>query len=97
MSAKLQNSPAVWVDPEDAPELSDEFFEGGTWRVGDRVLSRSVAQAEVGARRDRIAKGASKMSASVQIDADVLAAFKATGDGWQARVNEVLKEWLRSH
>lgn len=36
MNVKLQNSPAPWVDPDDAPELSDEFFDKGTWRVGSR-------------------------------------------------------------
>ena len=29
--------------------------------------------------------------------ADVLEAFKATGPGWQTRINEVLKDWVKSH
>ncbi|MBC7857974.1 MAG: BrnA antitoxin family protein [Burkholderiaceae bacterium] len=37
-----------------------------------------------------------KISTTIRFDADVLAAFKATGDGWQTRMNDVLKEWLRS-
>ncbi|TOZ63225.1 hypothetical protein DIJ60_07440, partial [Burkholderia pseudomallei] len=28
---------------------------------------------------------------------DVLDAFKATGRGWQTRVNAALKEWLKTH
>ncbi|MBJ7419627.1 MAG: BrnA antitoxin family protein [Rhodoferax sp.] len=27
---------------------------------------------------------------------DVLAAFKATGQGWQARMNDALREWLKA-
>jgi uncharacterized protein (DUF4415 family) len=27
----------------------------------------------------------------------VLEAFKATGPGWQTRINEVLKDWVKSH
>lgn len=29
--------------------------------------------------------------------ADVLAAFRATGKGWQARMNDALKDWLQTH
>ena len=29
--------------------------------------------------------------------ADVLAALKATGPGWQTRVNAAMREWVRSH
>jgi uncharacterized protein (DUF4415 family) len=28
---------------------------------------------------------------------DVLEAFRATGKGWQTRMNEALKEWLKEH
>ena len=34
-------------------------------------------------------------AASLQLDADVLAAFRATGADWRRRVNEVLREWVR--
>ncbi len=33
----------------------------------------------------------------VVIEQEVLAAFKATGNGWQNRLNNALKEWLNSH
>ena len=29
--------------------------------------------------------------------ADVMAAFKATGAGWQTRMNDALRDWLRTH
>ncbi|MFZ3289434.1 MAG: BrnA antitoxin family protein [Telluria sp.] len=96
MNAKLQNSSETWVDPEDAPELTDEFFEEGVWRIGDKVVSREEARAEAGKRRGRPAGSGTKVSTTIRFDADVLAAFKATGDGWQTRMNDVLKEWLRS-
>ncbi|WP_375460978.1 BrnA antitoxin family protein [uncultured Enterovirga sp.] len=28
------------------------------------------------------------------MDADVLAALRATGPGWQTRINEAVREWL---
>jgi len=33
----------------------------------------------------------------VRYDADVVEAFKATGEGWQTRMNAALKNWLKTH
>jgi uncharacterized protein (DUF4415 family) len=38
-----------------------------------------------------------KVSTTVRFDAEVLNAFKATGRGWQTRMNNALKEWLATH
>jgi|SRR5471030_156897 len=96
MNVKSQNSPETWVDPDDAPELTDEFFDKGVWRIGEEIVSRNEAQAEAGRRRGRPAGSGTKISTTIRFDAEVLAAFKATGDGWQTRMNDVLKDWLRS-
>lgn len=93
---KSQNSPKTWVDPDDAPELTDEFFEKGVWRIGDEIVSRNEAQAEAAKRRGRPAGSGTKISTTIRFDAEVLAAFKATGDGWQTRMNDALKDGLRS-
>jgi len=47
-------------------------------------------------RRGRPA-GQTKASQNVRFDLDVLAAFKATGKGWQTRMNEALREWMKEH
>jgi len=28
---------------------------------------------------------------------EVVEKFKASGDGWQTRINDVLKSWVRTH
>ena len=94
---EIKNTPKPWVDPDDAPELTDEFFEQGIWRIGDRVVSREEARAEDAKRRGRPVGVGTKISTTIRFDADVLAAFKAQGDGWQTRMNDALKEWLKSH
>lgn len=38
-----------------------------------------------------------KVPTTIRFDADVLAALKASGKGWQTRVNEAMREWLRNH
>jgi uncharacterized protein (DUF4415 family) len=38
-----------------------------------------------------------KVFTGIRLDADVLEAFRATGKGWQTRMNDALKEWLKEH
>ncbi|MDO9163031.1 MAG: BrnA antitoxin family protein [Methylococcaceae bacterium] len=38
-----------------------------------------------------------KVFTGIRLDPDVLEAFRATGKGWQTRMNNALKEWLREH
>ncbi len=42
-------------------------------------------------------KKPTKVPTTIRVDADVLAALKASGKGWQTRVNEALRAWLKSH
>lgn len=95
MSVKSRNSPETWVDPDDATELTDEFFKNGVWRIGDKIVSREEARAESIRRHGSVIGPGNMVSTTIKVDADVLAAFKATGEGWQLRINDVLKEWLK--
>ncbi|MEY3807393.1 MAG: hypothetical protein RI893_369 [Pseudomonadota bacterium] len=38
-----------------------------------------------------------KIFTGIRLDAEVIAAFRATGRGWQTRMNDALKEWLKEH
>ena len=38
-----------------------------------------------------------KQAVTVRYSPDVLAAFKATGKGWQTRMDDALRDWLRTH
>jgi uncharacterized protein (DUF4415 family) len=50
----------------------------------------------VGARgRPRVE--APKVQLTVRYDADIVDTFKATGDGWQTRMNDALRDWLQNH
>ena len=42
-------------------------------------------------------QGSDKTQIALRVDNVTLAAFKATGKGWQSRMNEALKDWLASH
>lgn len=82
------------TDP-DNPEWTDADFA--------RAKSASALPAAVldafprTARRVRGAqKAPTKTPVSLRLDADVVAYFKATGPGWQTRINEVLSKVARS-
>ena len=34
---------------------------------------------------------------TLRLDVDVVQKFKASGDGWQTRINEALKSWMQTH
>ncbi len=44
MNGKSIDTNTAWVDPDDAPELTDErldrIMEHGVWHIGDREVSR---------------------------------------------------------
>ena len=41
--------------------------------------------------------GSNKELVSLRLDSEVLDTFRATGAGWQTRINEVLKDWTKHH
>lgn len=38
-----------------------------------------------------------KIYTGIRLDPEVRRAFEATGKGWQTRINNVLKDWLKTH
>lgn len=79
-------SATAWTDPDDAPELTDAFFEVADEYVGERLV-----------RPGRPRTTSPKQALTVRYDAEVIEAFKATGKGWQTRMNAALKDWLKTH
>ena len=48
-------------------------------------------------KRGRLPGSGVKASQTVRFDIAVLEAFKATGKGWQTRMNDALKTYLKEH
>ena len=86
MNANKHATRTEWIDADDAPELTDEFFERADEYVGDKLV-----------RRGRPRTDSPKVALTVRYDAEVVEAFKATGKGWQTRMNAALKDWLTTH
>ena len=48
-------------------------------------------------RRGRPLGSGIKTQITLRLDSDVVDKFKASGDGWQTRINDALKSWVRTH
>lgn len=88
MSENEQNS--KWVDPDEIPELTDGFFENATRHIAGKEVSKEQFQAfQKTMGRPRVA--VKRPTLNMRIDPDVLEALKASGRGWQTRVNAILR------
>lgn len=38
-----------------------------------------------------------KEQVTLRLDAEILEQFRATGNGWQTRINEALRDWAKHH
>ena len=70
-------------------ELQDEDFE--------RAMRFSELPKEMQAKLKRVRgrqKAPTKEMISLRVSRDVLGRFRATGEGWQTRMDEALREWI---
>jgi uncharacterized protein (DUF4415 family) len=81
-----------WDEVSDNPPLTDE--ELSRLRLGPEGLPPDLAAA-FRSRGGRPKAEVTRVPISLRVDPEVLAAFKATGPGWQTRMNEVLAEAAR--
>jgi uncharacterized protein (DUF4415 family) len=71
---------------EELPELDDAFFERADLYKGEKLI-----------RAGRPKSPRRKVLLSVRYSPEVVEYFRATGAGWQTRMDDALKEWLKEH
>jgi len=86
------------VSPElidvDNPEWTEEDFKNA---VPFSALPESLQTTLRGLKRRGKQQSPTKVSTTVRFDQEVLEAFRSTGRGWQQRMNDALKAWLKDH
>src|SRR5260363_273450 len=83
MNESKKNTRTEWIDTDDAPELTDDFFEEADEYYGNTLIRRGRASAQKRAVKKRI---------SVHLSADVIGRFCPTGS------NGIhLKNYLSEH
>lgn len=70
---------------EEIPELEDEFFEHADEYRGGKLVRRGRGRPRAVTR---------KVLLSVRYSSEVVEYFRATGEGWQARMDQVLLRYV---
>ena len=89
--AWLESMPAPDLDDPDNPEWTEADFARA--RPPHEVLPPAVLALFPKTRRGRprMPEGERKKPIKLNLDQDVIAAFKADGPGWQSRMNKALR------
>ena len=69
-----------WPDPDEAPEWTAEMFERADLYHGNKLI-----------RAGRPPSANPKIALKLRIDPDIVEHFRATGPGWQTRINDTLR------
>ena len=91
MTANRKDGESEWIDPDDAPEWTDEMFERAAIWHGDQPIRPAQGMRTRG--RPKLENP--KRQVTLRLDAEVLDGFRETGPGWQGRINEALKKALK--
>jgi uncharacterized protein (DUF4415 family) len=85
MTVKSKSSRRTSRDSEDAPEITDKWIAEANLYHGKKLV-----------RRGRPAGSGQKTQTTLRISKEVLGFFRATGPGWQTRMDNALKRYVAS-
>jgi uncharacterized protein (DUF4415 family) len=90
MTGNNANLPASW-DDDDLPEWTDDQFARAQFSIGGKVIR--PAQGTL-TKPGRPPAENPKRQVTLRLDPDVIEKFRATGKGWQSRINAELRKAL---
>ena len=84
---------------DEAPQANAEWFRRArpAKEVLPRLVGRKAATELLKPKRGRPPLANPKEHLNIRLDADVVGAFRRTGTGWQTRLNDALRDWLKAH
>ena len=77
------------IDAEN-PEWTDEMFKQSVRfeEIPESLRAKLCGRPKAAVTKERIA---------IRLSQEFVAQFRASGDGWQTRVDAALKDWLKTH
>jgi uncharacterized protein (DUF4415 family) len=85
MQTKNASTSPGWVDPDDAPELTEAMLADAEFFHGNTFIRRGPGRPKTDTPKEQI---------SVRLDQDVLAKLREAGPGWQSQINALLRRAL---
>ena len=85
------------TDQRPMSDFEREFLESVDQAMRGEAAAVHTVEAIAAHRRGRplgSVQAVKKRSTTIRLDADVLEALRATGPGWQTRINAAAREWL---
>ena len=73
-----------WIDPDDAPELTKDYFVRADVYRGEKLV-----------RRGRPPLERPKQAVKLRLSPDVIEHYRAGGPGWQTRINATLERSIK--
>jgi uncharacterized protein (DUF4415 family) len=92
--AKKTKSDRASRSDDDNPERTKEDFARArpAAEVLPEFIGKNATRELMRRSRGRPRKADKKVNQTLRLDPDVLEAFRQEGSGWQARINEILRE-----
>jgi uncharacterized protein (DUF4415 family) len=84
-------------DPNDPKSVSEYFKDAVVTHGGGYQVVRAALAAKRKPGQRGPGKRPPKEVINIRLSPEVLSAFRATGDGWQTRVDGALRDWLKGH
>ena len=82
------------IDDDEVPELTDEDF---AQMIPFDELPPEQQKFLQGISGATICPDSARKAITLVLSSDVLEPFTATGEGWEARVDAALRQWLQEH
>lgn len=89
----MSKKPNPELIDEENPEWTDEMFKQS---VRFSALPESL-RVKLKSPPRGPQKAPTKVATTIRLSPDVMDAFKATGTGWQTRIDAALRDWLKTH
>lgn len=90
----MQKRPNPELIDDENPEWTKEDFARA---VPLSKLPQDLRKKLSSLRKRGPQQAPTKERITIRLSREVVERFRATGDGWQTRVDEALKEWLKEH
>lgn len=87
------------LNNDNAPEATDKWFAKArpAGEILPTLFGKEMAKELLTPKRGRPFSANPKEHVNIRLDADIVQTFKGTGSGWQTRLNDALRDWLKAH